>query len=118
MKDKIGEEFDGIITGIIEAGLFVMLESTAEGFVAFRTMRDHYLFDERRYRAIGARSGNQLYIGQRVRVMLSSVDEDRRHIDFVMAQEEQTRDKGDHKTPGRRKQKTVARIRKKGRRRH
>ena len=121
MKDRIGEEFDGIITGIIDAGLFVMLESTAEGFVAFRTMRDHYLFDERRYRAIGARSGNQLYIGQKVRVMLSSVDEDRRHIDFVMAQEEQNNsksDKGDHKTPGRRKQKTAARIRKKGRRRH
>ena len=118
MKDRIGDEFDGMITGIIDAGLFVMLESTAEGFVAFRSMRDHYLFDERRYRAVGARSGNQFYIGQKVRVVLSSVDEDRRHIDFVMAEEEAPAKKGDHKTPGRRKQKTEARIRKKGRRRH
>jgi len=120
MKDKIGEEYEGIITGIIDAGLFVMLENTAEGFVAFRSMKDHYIFDDRRYRAVGARSGNKLSIGQKVRVMLSSVDEDRRHIDFVLADEDGKTDKGGKtsKTPGRRKQKTMARIRNKGRRRH
>ncbi|MBR2522896.1 MAG: ribonuclease R [Clostridiales bacterium] len=117
MKDKIGESFDGIITGIIDAGFFVMLDSTAEGFVAFRSMRDHYLFDERRYRAVGARSGNQLSIGQRVNVTLNLVDEDLRHIDFVMTEEELPKAKNKEQ-PGRRKQKTMARIRKKGRRRH
>ena len=116
MKDHIGEEYEGIITGIIDAGLFVMLESTAEGFVAFRSMKDHYIFDDRRYRAVGARSGNKLSIGQKVSVVVSSVDEDRRHIDFVMADEE--RGTGKAKGPGRRKQKTEARIRRKGRRRH
>lgn len=120
MKDKIGETYDGIITGIIEAGFFVMLDSTAEGFVAFRSLSDHYVFDDRRYRAIGARFGGQYYIGQRVNVTVSSVDEDTRHIDFVVTEEERPRNvgKGKSKEPGRRKQKTMARIRKKGKRRH
>ncbi|SCW59840.1 ribonuclease R [Ruminococcaceae bacterium YRB3002] len=120
MKDKIGDEYEGIITGIIDAGLFVMLESTAEGFVAFRSMRDHFIFDDRRYRAVGARTGQKLSIGQKVRVIVSSVDEDRRHIDFVLAEDASSGPDSTNKTkgPGRRKQKTVARIRRKGRRRH
>ena len=120
MKDHLGETYEAVITGIIDGGLFVMLDSTAEGFVAFRTMIDHYVFDERRYRAIGARSGNKLSIGQRIMVTVSSVDEDRRKIDFVMADEVyQRKPQSDgKKAPGRRKLKKMAKNRKKGRRSH
>ncbi|MCR5061608.1 MAG: ribonuclease R [Saccharofermentans sp.] len=120
MKDRIGETYEAVITGIIDGGMFVMLDSTAEGFVAFRTMIDHYVFDERRYRAVGARSGNKLSIGQRIMVTVSSVDEDRRKIDFVMADEAYRRkpNPDGKKGPGRRKLKKMAKNRKKGRRSH
>jgi len=118
MKEHLNEQYEGIITGIIEPGFFVMLENTAEGFVAFRSLTDHYLFDERKYRAVGARSGNKLSIGQKVSIIVSSVDEDTRHIDFVLAQEPSARAGDLGKASGRRKRKTVARIKKKGRRRH
>jgi len=83
MSDFVGEHFDGMITSIIPAGVFVMLESTVEGFVPFRSMRDHYLFDERFYRAVGARSGMKLTIGMPVRVVVSEVNLELNRIDFV-----------------------------------
>ena len=83
MTEHIGEHFEGKITSIIPAGIFVMLPSTIEGFVAFRTMDDHYIFDERRYQAMGARSGFKLSIGMSVRVVVENVDTDMNRIDFV-----------------------------------
>lgn len=83
MKDKLGEHYDGRITGIIAAGIFVSLPNTIEGFVPFRSMQDHYIFDERLYMAVGARSGNKLMIGQNVRIVVASVDTDMNRIDFV-----------------------------------
>ncbi|MBQ1894400.1 MAG: ribonuclease R [Clostridiales bacterium] len=83
MKDKVGEHYTGVITSIIGAGVFVMLPDTVEGFVPFKSMRDHYIFDERAYRAIGSRSGNKLTIGMEVKVVVAAVDTDLVHIDFV-----------------------------------
>lgn len=113
MKDKIGQKFPGIITSIIEAGVFVELESSVEGFVAFRSMRDHFLFDDRTYRAVGVRSGKKLMIGQDVEVVVAAVDEDSRHIDFVFDPEFEQKDtiqrippkkeKGKEKGKGKRK---------------
>ncbi len=110
MSKHVGEHYEGYITSIIASGVFVMLDSTAEGFVAFRTMNDHYLFDERMYRAIGARGGLKLTIGMKVKVVVSSVDTDAAKIDFVFEDgfergwKNSGRPKGsDHKEPGRRK---------------
>ena len=118
MKDKVGEHFEGKITGIIGAGIFVALPSTIEGFVAFRTMNDHYIFDERSYMAIGTRSGNKLMIGQTVRVVVAAVDTDMNRIDFVLEEgterafrPQKRKDRGSIK-PG----KTV-RVRRRGKRR-
>ncbi len=83
MADKIGEHFHGVITSIIGSGFFVMLPDTVEGFVPFRTMRDHYIFDENNYRAIGTRTGKKLTIGMPVEVIVSLVDTDMHRIDFV-----------------------------------
>ena len=83
MSKRIGEHFEGSITSIIASGIFVMLDSTAEGFVPFRTMSDHYIFDERMYRAIGARGGLKLTIGMKVRIVVAAVDMDAAKIDFV-----------------------------------
>ena len=117
MADKIGEHYMGKITSIIGAGVFVMLPNTVEGFIPFRTMSDHYLFDERSYRAIGARSGRKLTIGMDAPVVVAAVDTDMNRIDFVFAEgfeSGSTRSSKSHesKAPvGRRKAKTLAKKR-------
>ncbi|MCQ2529385.1 MAG: ribonuclease R [Saccharofermentans sp.] len=126
MKDKVGEHYEGKITSIIGAGLFVMLPNTIEGFIPFRSMRDHYIFDEKSYRAIGARSGNKLMIGQTVRIVVASVDTEINHIDFVFEEGAEgkavNRHGGLNGSGGRRQpslkksQKKNIRLRKKGRR--
>ena len=83
MKDKVGEHYKGVITSIIGAGVFVMLPDTVEGFVPFRSMRDHYIFDERAYRAVGSRTGMKLTIGMEVPIVVAAVDTDLVHVDFV-----------------------------------
>ena len=82
MADKIGEHYAGVISSIIDAGVFVRLENTVEGFVPFRTLRDHYFFDERTYRAIGAHGGKILSIGMPVRIIVEKVDTEENKIDF------------------------------------
>lgn len=83
MSKRIGERYEGYITSIIASGVFVMLDSTIEGFVPFRTMADHYIFDERMYRAVGARGGLKLTIGMKVKIVVAAVDTDSAKIDFV-----------------------------------
>jgi ribonuclease R len=82
MANKIGEHYDGVISSIIDAGCFVRLENTVEGFVPFRTLRDHYFFDERSYRAIGAHGGKILSIGMPVTIVVEKVDTEENKIDF------------------------------------
>ena len=82
MAGKIGEHYDGVISSIIDAGCFVRLENTVEGFVPFRSLHDHYFFDERSYRAIGAHSGKILSIGMPVTVVVEKVDTEENKIDF------------------------------------
>ena len=82
MADKIGEHYDGVISSIIDAGVFVRLENTVEGFVPFRSLRDHYFFDERSYRAIGAHGGKVLSIGMPVTIVVEKVDTEENKIDF------------------------------------
>ena len=116
MADKIGQRFEGRITSIIGAGVFVMLPSTVEGFVPFRTMADHYIFDERAYRAIGSRTGRKLTIGMEVEVIVAAVDTDMNRIDFVFSDEvegsvKKSHGKDDKPMPGRRKARTIAKKR-------
>ena len=117
MADKIGEHYMGKITSIIGAGVFVMLPNTVEGFIPFRTMSDHYLFDERSYRAIGTRSGRKLTIGMDAPVVVAAVDTDMNRIDFVFAEgfeigSTRFSKSRESKAPvGRRKAKTLAKKR-------
>jgi ribonuclease R len=82
MADKIGVHYDGVISSIIDAGCFVRLENTIEGFVPFRSLRDHYFFDDRSYRAIGAHGGKILSIGMPVTIVVEKVDTEENKIDF------------------------------------
>ncbi len=98
MADHIGESFDGIISGISKAGLFVRLDNTAEGMIPFRTMTDYFIFDEQRLEARGNTGGQVYRIGQPVRIKVGAVDTLLRRIDFVFEDSEyKASDTGDNR---------------------
>lgn len=97
MHERLGQHFVGKISSIIGAGVFVELPNSCEGFVPFRTMRDHYLFDETSLRAVGRRSGRKLMIGQEVGIVVAAVDTDCNRVDFVFDEDVESNIKADSK---------------------
>jgi ribonuclease R len=87
MSSRIGEEFNGVISGVTEFGLFVQLSDTlTEGLVPIRTIEPHdYMqYDEENYCLIAARSGNTYTLSDSVRVRVARVDVERKKIDFEL----------------------------------
>lgn len=87
MKDRIGEEFDGVVSGMTDWGIYVELDDThVEGMAFLRDIDDddYYRFDEARYEVVGRSSGIRLTLGSRVRVRVKSVDMNRRTLDFKL----------------------------------
>lgn len=83
MEDKIGEEYDGIISSVTNFGMFVELPNTIEGLVHVSYMTDdYYRYDERHYAMIGERTGNVFRIGDEITVRVVKVNKDERSIDF------------------------------------
>lgn len=83
MEDKIGEEYDGIISSVTNFGMFVELPNTIEGLVHVSYMTDdYYRYDERHYAMIGERTGNVYRIGDEITVRVVKVNKDERSIDF------------------------------------
>lgn len=88
MKNHIGKEFEGIISGVQAFGIFVELtENLAEGLVRIKNMpSDIYFYDEKNYALVG-RLNKQVYrIGNIVRVKVINVNEDRNEIDFSLVE--------------------------------
>lgn len=86
MEDKIGQEFDGHISGISDWGIFVELDDThIEGMVAMRDMADDfYNFDEANYAAVGKRTGRKFTLGDGVRIRVKQANLRLRQLDFEM----------------------------------
>jgi ribonuclease R len=84
MKEKIGEEFDGVISGVTAFGFFVELQDIfVEGLVRVTSLYDdYYQYHENRYCLVGERTHRTFRIGDEVRVKVDRVDVERRHIDF------------------------------------
>ncbi len=89
MKDKLGETFDGIITGAAQFGFFVQLTGLfVEGMVHISTLiDDYYHYEEKKHCLRGERTKRVYRIGDRVRVRLDKVDRDRKRIDFSLSKE-------------------------------
>ncbi len=87
MKSRIGEEFEGIITGVVPFGIFVEIKDIlVEGLVRIGSLEDdEYLFDEPAHRLVGVRTGKIYRLGDSVRVKVLSVDEERGKIDMCLA---------------------------------
>jgi ribonuclease R len=83
MEDKIGEEYDGIISSVTNFGMFVELPNTIEGLVHVSYMTDdYYRYDERQFAMIGERTGNVFRIGDEITVRVVKVNKEERAIDF------------------------------------
>ncbi|MBQ7466717.1 MAG: ribonuclease R [Clostridia bacterium] len=81
MRDKIGEIYEGNISGVTDAGLFVQLDNTIEGFIYLENLpEDHYIFDQTRYMLVGRR--NRFMLGERLKIRVAAADINTRHIDF------------------------------------
>jgi ribonuclease R len=85
MKNRIGEVFDGIISGVTNFGLFVQLPNSAEGLVHISNIKgDYYRFEPERFILRGLRSGQTYRLGQKVRVKLVQVVVGERQIDLML----------------------------------
>jgi ribonuclease R len=90
MQDKVGEEFDAVISGVSEYGLYVEEEHTkAEGMVHVSNIGDDYFeLDENNYALVGQDTGKKYTLGDEVRVKLTEVNMERNELDFVFAEGE------------------------------
>lgn len=89
MQDKIGKEFDGVISGVTDWGLFVELtENKCEGLVAMRELTDDfYYFDEKNYSIIGMHSNKTYQLGAEIKVEVVRTNLEKKQIDFKLIDE-------------------------------
>ena len=83
MEDKVGEEFDGVVSSVTSFGMFIELPNTVEGLSRLANMGDdYYIYDEMTYTIIGERTRKTYRIGDPVRIKVANVNVDLREIDF------------------------------------
>ncbi len=99
LRDRVGEEFDAVISGVTHFGLFIQLDSGAEGLLHIRELPGRYTFDEAHYSLVQS-PGTAIYIskksrerglkryriGDPIRVQLVRVMPERRQVDFKLAE--------------------------------
>lgn len=87
LQDRVGEEFEGIISGVTEWGIFVELTNNlCEGLVRMRDMPQQYTLDERNYCLINRKAREKLTLGDKVRVKVKKADIVKKQLDFLLVQ--------------------------------
>ena len=86
LSDKIGEAFDGVISGVTEWGLYIELTGCkCEGMVAMRDLADDfYDYDESNYRLVGKKTRKKYQLGDEVKVEVARADLPKRQLDFYI----------------------------------
>ncbi|MDR0953806.1 MAG: ribonuclease R [Rikenellaceae bacterium] len=86
MQSRLDQDFDGVISGVTEWGIYVELKETLiEGMVSLRDMSDDmYLFDDKAYRVTGRNRGQTFTLGDRVKIKVVRADLARKQLDFEM----------------------------------
>ncbi|MGN6715436.1 ribonuclease R [Anaerocolumna jejuensis] len=88
MSDHIGEEFDGVISGITSWGMYVELPNTVEGLVRVADMEDDfYVYEEEKYAMTGEHTRKSYKLGQKVKVEVVDTDKWQKVIDFRLIEE-------------------------------
>ncbi len=84
MTGHIGEEYDGIISGVTDWGIYVELPNCIEGMIPLRDMDDYYELEERYHRVVGRATGRIYRLGEAVRIQVVRADKAAAEIDFRM----------------------------------
>ncbi|SMN14570.1 3'-to-5' exoribonuclease RNase R [uncultured Candidatus Thioglobus sp.] len=87
MRDKVGETFNGVISGIAAFGIFIELTDVyVEGMISIRDMKDdYYNFDDIHHKLTGSRTGKTFQLGDTIKIQIASVNLDDRQMVFVPA---------------------------------
>lgn len=90
LKDRVGDIFEGIVSGVTEWGFFVeIIENKCEGLVHIRDLDDdYYIYDDEDYCIWGRHSGKRYQLGDKVRIKIVSANLVKKQLDFVLAEAE------------------------------
>ncbi len=90
MSSRVGEIFEGVISGVTEWGFYVELPNTVEGLVHVTSLRDdYYHYQESSYEMVGEVTNRRYKLGQSIRVKVTGTDKIMRTIDFCVADEKE-----------------------------
>ncbi|CAM1357783.1 ribonuclease R [Tenacibaculum xiamenense] len=86
MQDHQDQEFDGVVSGVTEWGVYVeIISNKCEGMVRIKDIKDdYYIFDEEQYAVIGQATKNMIQLGDEVVVKVKHTDLERKHLDFEL----------------------------------
>lgn len=86
MLDKVGQKFDGLISGVSKWGVYVeLIGSKVEGMIRMKDMEDDFYFlDEDNYQVMGQKYGKRYKLGDKVRIKVKNIDVQKKHIDYLM----------------------------------
>ena len=86
MEDHKDQEFEGVISGVTEWGIYVeIIENKCEGMVRVREIKDdYYLYDEKQYALVGQSTKNLYQLGDHVLIKVKHTDLERKHLDFTL----------------------------------
>lgn len=84
MQDKLGEEFDGFISGVTSFGIFVELDNTVEGLITMTNLTDDYYdYEEKNYRLVGQRTRRIFRLGDPIRIKIARANAEDRKVEFM-----------------------------------
>ena len=87
MMKHIGEEYEGMITSVLNFGMFVELDNLIEGLIADENMRgDTYYYDESTFSYVGKNSGKRYRLGDRVKVTVLNANKENKTVDFILSE--------------------------------
>ena len=88
MENKIGEEYEGIVSSVTQFGIFVELENTVEGLIRFEDLgNEYFIYDEERKMLIGERTKKSYKIGDKVKIKVKNANKLLRQVDFEIVEE-------------------------------
>lgn len=87
MSDRIGQVFDGVISGVTEWGIYVeLIENKCEGMIPIRDLDDdYYTFDDKNYCLVGRKFHKRYQLGDEITVKVAKANLDKKQLDFVLA---------------------------------
>ncbi len=87
LKDRVGEEFDAVISGVTEWGVYAeIVENKCEGMISLRDFEDdNYYFDEDNYCIVGRNTGKKYQLGDPIRIRIANANLEKKQLDYVPA---------------------------------